>query len=180
MARTCPWDATTSDLEQSAKPRRSRQEGDILLMPIIPFGLRDTSHGFSRAPSTSKIQHLLDFVLDSQRVSAHHGFRRISHRGTDTGSNMPISRPCRAAARSWKRRHCARPFCGRHSRSRRSRQLRESGRRRQCRTHANSRLPSICYLDADRVQMDKARKETGQPPFGLFIWNDLTDRAPSA
>ena len=33
------------------------------------------------------------------------------------------------------------------------------------------------YLDAARVQMDKARKETNQPP-SEFIWNDLTDPGP--
>jgi len=33
------------------------------------------------------------------------------------------------------------------------------------------------YLDAERVQMDKARKEIGQPPSD-FIWNDLTDPGP--
>ena len=31
----------------------------------------------------------------------------------------------------------------------------------------------------DRVQMDKAIKETGQPPSD-FIWNDLTDPVPFA
>ena len=33
------------------------------------------------------------------------------------------------------------------------------------------------YLDENRVQLDKARKETGQPPSD-FIWNDLTDPGP--
>jgi creatinine amidohydrolase len=33
------------------------------------------------------------------------------------------------------------------------------------------------HLDSERVQMDKARKETGQPASD-FIWNDLTDPGP--
>src|SRR5258706_16308362 len=33
------------------------------------------------------------------------------------------------------------------------------------------------YLDPERVQMNKARAEIGQPPSD-FIWNDLTDPGP--
>jgi creatinine amidohydrolase len=56
------------------------------------------------------------------------------------------------------------------------RQLRESGRGGM--SHACELETSVyLYLDADRVQMDKARKETNQPPSD-FIWNDLTDPGP--
>jgi creatinine amidohydrolase len=56
------------------------------------------------------------------------------------------------------------------------RQLRQSGRGGM--SHACELETSVyLYLDAERVQMDKARKETGQPPSD-FIWNDLTDPGP--
>jgi cysteinyl-tRNA synthetase len=56
------------------------------------------------------------------------------------------------------------------------RQLRQSGRGGM--SHACELETSVyLYLDAERVQMDKARKETGQPASD-FIWNDLTDPGP--
>jgi creatinine amidohydrolase len=56
------------------------------------------------------------------------------------------------------------------------RQLRESGRGGM--SHACELETSVyLYLDAGRVQMDKARKEMDQPA-SEFIWSDLTDPGP--
>ena len=63
-------------------------EGDILLMPIIPFGY-ETHHMDFPGTIDITIQHLLDFVLDVTKSVAHHGFRRILI-ADGHGSNMPI------------------------------------------------------------------------------------------
>src|SRR3982750_4021587 len=63
-------------------------EGDLLLMPLIPFGYETHHMDF---PGTIDIgmQHLLNFVLDVTKSVAHHGFERILI-ADGHGSNMPI------------------------------------------------------------------------------------------
>src|SRR5882757_9956791 len=63
-------------------------EGDILLMPIIPFGY-ETHHMDFPGTIDIQIQHLLDFVLDVTTSVAHHGFRRILISDRH-GCNMPM------------------------------------------------------------------------------------------
>ena len=65
-----------------------RAEGDILLMPIIPFGY-ETHHMDFHGTIDIQIEHLLHFTLDVTKSVAHHGFRRILI-ADGHGSNMPI------------------------------------------------------------------------------------------
>src|SRR5438309_6258433 len=65
-----------------------RAEGDILLMPIIPFGY-ETHHMDFYGTIDIGMEHLLNFVLDVTKSIAHHGFRRILI-ADGHGSNMPI------------------------------------------------------------------------------------------
>ena len=155
--------------EEAAK----RAAGDILLMPIIPFGFETHHMDF---PGTIDIQmeHLLHFVLDVTRSVAHHGFRRILI-ADGHGSNMPIlelvarrtiiETPALCAAFLW-------PSLALGE----IKQIRESGRSGM--SHACELETSVyLYLDGGRVQMDKALKETNQPPSD-FIWNDLLNPGP--
>ena len=150
-----------------------RAAGDILLMPIIPYGFETHHMDF---PGTIDIQmeHLLRFTLDVTKSVAHHGFTRILI-ADGHGSNMPIlelvarrtilETPALCAAFLWP--SLAVPEI---------RKLRESGRSGM--SHACELETSVyLHLDPRRVQMDKARKETNQPPSD-FIWNDLTDPGP--
>ena len=63
-------------------------EGDILLMPIIPFGY-ETHHMDFHGTIDIQIEHLLHFVLDVTKSIAQHGFQRILI-ADGHGSNMPI------------------------------------------------------------------------------------------
>ena len=70
--------------EEAAK----RANGQILLLPIIPYGFETHHMDF---PGTIDIQmeHLLHFVLDVTKSVARHGFKRILI-ADGHGSNMPI------------------------------------------------------------------------------------------
>ena len=65
-----------------------RAEGEILLMPQVPYGYETHHMDF---PGTIDIQpeHLLHFMLDITKSVAHHGFERILI-ADGHGSNMPI------------------------------------------------------------------------------------------
>jgi creatinine amidohydrolase len=150
-----------------------RADGDILLMPIIPFGY-ETHHMDFPGTIDIQIQHLLEFVLDVTKSVAHHGFRRILI-ADGHGSNMPILDLVARRTILETEALCA-PFLWPSLALKEIRQLRESGRGGM--SHACELETSVyLYLDAERVQMDKARKETAQPQSD-FIWNDLTDPGP--
>ena len=70
--------------EEAAK----RADGDILLLPQIPYGF-ETHHMDFTGTIDVKQEHLLHFVLDITKSVAHHGFQRILI-ADGHGSNMPI------------------------------------------------------------------------------------------
>ena len=120
------------------------------------------------------MQHLLDFVLDVTKSVAHHGFRRILI-ADGHGSNMPILDLVARRTILETEALCA-PFLWPSLALKEIRQLRESGRGGM--SHACELETSVyLYLDADRVQMDKARKETGQPPSDFML--ERSDRSRS-
>ena len=150
-----------------------RAAGDILLMPIIPFGY-ETHHMDFHGTIDIEIEHLLHFVLDVTKSVAHHGFRRILI-ADGHGSNMPILDLVARRTILETEALCA-PFLWPALALKEIRQLRESPRSGM--SHACELETSVyLYLDGERVQMDKARKEMNLPPSD-FIWNDLTDPGP--
>src|SRR5579885_3409924 len=148
-------------------------EGDILLMPLIPFGY-ETHHMDFPGTIDIRIEHLLHFVLDVTKSVAHHGFRRILI-ADGHGSNMPILELVARQTILETDALCA-AFLWPSLALKKIRELRQSGRGGM--SHACELETSVyLYLDPERVQMDKARRETGQPPSD-FIWNYLTDPGP--
>ena len=150
-----------------------RTPEDMLVMPAVPYGY---THHVQDFPGTIdiQIQHLLDFVVDVTKSVAHHGFRRILL-ADGHGSNMPILDLVARRTILETEALCA-PFLWPSLALKEIRQLRESGRGGM--SHACELETSVyLYLDAGRVQMDKARKEMDQPA-SEFIWSDLTDPGP--
>ncbi len=150
-----------------------RAEGEILLMPQIPYGFETHHLDF---PGTIDIQmeHLLHFVLDVTKSVAHHGFKRILI-ADGHGSNMPIldlvarrtnlETAALCAAFIW-------PSLARQGIA----NIRESGRSGMA--HACELETSVyLHLDAPRVQMDKAKKDMKMPE-SEFIWMDLMEGSP--
>lgn len=150
-----------------------RAKGDILLMPVIPFGY-ETHHMDFHGTIDIQIEHLLHFVLDVTKSVAHHGFRRILI-ADGHGSNMPILDLVARRTILETDALCA-PFLWPSLALREIRSLRQSGRGGM--SHACELETSVyLHLDGARVQMNKARKETDQPASD-FIWSDLTDPGP--
>jgi creatinine amidohydrolase len=150
-----------------------RAEGDILLMPIIPFGY-ETHHMDFHGTIDILMEHLLHFVLDVTKSVAHHGFRRILI-ADGHGSNMPILDLVARRTILETDALCA-PFLWPALALKEIRQLRESGRGGM--SHACELETSVyLYLDGERVQMDKAQREMNQPASD-FLWSDLTDPGP--
>ena len=83
-----PLDADNFLIWEICEEAARRAAGDILLMPIIPFGY-ETHHMDFHGTIDIQIEHLLHFVLDVTKSVAHHGFRRILI-ADGHGSNMPI------------------------------------------------------------------------------------------
>ena len=65
-----------------------RADGEILLLPLIPYGF-ETHHMDFFGTIDIRMEHLLNFVLDVTKSVAHHGFKRILI-ADGHGSNMPI------------------------------------------------------------------------------------------
>lgn len=150
-----------------------RASGDILLMPIIPYGF-ETHHMDFPGTIDIHMEHLLHFVLDVTKSVAHHGFRRILI-ADGHGSNMPILELAARRTILETEALCA-PFLWPSLALTEIRKVRESGRGGM--SHACELETSVyLHLDARRVQMDKARKEQGVPQ-SEFIWQDLTDPGP--
>ncbi len=150
-----------------------RAEGDILLMPIIPYGF-ETHHMDFHGTIDIHMEHLLHFVLDVTKSVAHHGFRRILI-ADGHGSNMPILDLVARRTILESDALCA-AFLWPSLALKEIRALRESGRGGM--SHACELETSVyLYLDGERVQMDKAKKENGMPE-SEFMWSDLTDPGP--
>jgi len=155
--------------EEAAK----RAEGDILLMPIIPYGF-ETHHMDFPGTIDIHMEHLLHFVLDVTKSVAHHGFKRILI-ADGHGSNMPILELVARRTILETDALCA-AFLWPSLAVAELKKIRESGRGGT--SHACELETSVyLYLDARRVQMDKARKEYGMPASD-FIWSDLLEPGP--
>src|SRR5438067_2122944 len=150
-----------------------RAEGDILLMPIIPFGY-ETHHMDFYGTIDIGMEHLLHFVLDVTKSIAHHGFRRILI-ADGHGSNMPILDLVARRTILETDSLCA-AFLWPSLALNEIRAVRESERGGM--SHACELETSVyLYLDGQRMQMEKARKEIGMPKSD-FIWSDLLEGAP--
>ncbi|MFN7924662.1 MAG: creatininase family protein [Bryobacteraceae bacterium] len=150
-----------------------RADGDILLMPIIPYGF-ETHHMDFHGTIDVGMEHLLHFVLDVTKSVAHHGFKRILI-ADGHGSNMPILELVSRRTILETEALCA-AFLWPSLALDDIRRVRESPRCGM--SHACELETSVyLYLDAQRVQMDKAVKEMNLPPSD-FIWQDLTNPGP--
>ena len=168
-----PLDVDNFLIWQICEEAARRAGGDILLMPIIPYGF-ETHHMDFPGTIDIHMEHLLHFVLDVTKSVAHHGFRRILI-ADGHGSNMPILDLVARRTILETEALCA-PFLWPSLALGDIRKVRESGRGGM--SHACELETSIyLYLDRERVQMDKARKEQGVPQ-SEFIWQDLTDPGP--
>jgi len=150
-----------------------RAEGEMLLMPQIPYGYETHHMDF---PGTIDIQpeHLLHFMLDITRSVAHHGFRRILI-ADGHGSNMPILDLVARRTIVETGSLCA-AFIWPSLAGAAIREVRQSGRGGMA--HACELETSVyLHLDRTRVRMDKARKEMGMPD-SEFIWMDLMEGSP--
>jgi len=150
-----------------------RAEGEILLLPLIPYGFETHHMDF---PGTIDIgmEHLLNFVLDITKSVAHHGFKHILI-ADGHGSNMPILELVARRTILETDSVCA-AFIWPSLAVQAIRQIRETARGGI--SHACELETSVyLHLDASRVQMDKAVKEIGLPE-SKFIWRDLVDRPP--
>ena len=155
--------------EEAAK----RAAGEILLLPLIPYGF-ETHHMDFTGTIDIRQEHLLHFVLDVTKSVAHHGFRRILI-ADGHGSNMPI---LDLVARRTILETDA--LCGTFiwpSLAREEiRRQRESGRGGM--SHAGELETSVyLHLAPDKVEMDRAVKEIGMPE-SEFIWMDLMEGSP--
>ena len=83
-----PLDVDNFLIWEICEAAAQRAGGDILLMPIIPFGY-ETHHMDFHGTIDIQMEHLLHFVLDVTKSVAHHGFERILI-ADGHGSNMPI------------------------------------------------------------------------------------------
>jgi creatinine amidohydrolase len=150
-----------------------RAPGEILLMPIIPYGF-ETHHMDFPGTIDVKMEHLLHFVLDVTKSVAHHGFRRILI-ADGHGSNMPILELVARRTILETDALCA-AFIWPSLAVKEIRAVRESERGGM--SHACELETSVyLYLDRERVQTDKARREMTLPKSD-FIWMDLIDGPP--
>ena len=159
----------SSICEEAAK----RANGDILLMPLIPYGF-ETHHMDFTGTIDIKQEHLLHFVLDITLSVAHHGFRRILI-ADGHGSNMPILELVARRTILESEALCA-CFIWPGLAQETITKYRESGLGGMA--HAAELETSVyLHLDSSRVQMDKAVKDIGMPE-SEFIWMDLMKGSP--
>ena len=150
-----------------------RVPGEMLLLPQIPYGFETHHMDF---PGTIDIgmEHLLHFVLDVTKSVARHGFERILI-ADGHGSNMPILDLVARRTILETDALCA-AFIWPSLAAEAIRGVRESERGGMA--HACELETSVyLHVDAARVQMDKAQRETGMPP-SEFIWMDLMQGSP--
>lgn len=151
-----------------------KAEGEILLLPIVPYGFEEHHMDF---PGTINVgmEHLLHFVVDITRSVAHHGFQHILI-ADGHGSNMPVLEL--AARRTMLETNaCCGVFIWPSLAADVINSLRQSERPGGM-SHACELETSVyLHLAPDRVQMDKARREVGLPA-SRFIWLDLMQGSP--
>ena len=155
--------------EEAAK----RADGDILLMPLIPYGF-ETHHMDFPGTIDIKQEHLLNFVLDVTLSVAHHGFQRILI-ADGHGSNMPILELAARRTILESDALCA-TFIWPSLNIPEINEHRESDK--QGMAHAGELETSVyLHLAPERVQMDKAVKDINMPASD-FIWMDLLAGSP--
>jgi creatinine amidohydrolase len=155
--------------EEAAK----RADGEILLMPLIPYGF-ETHHMDFHGTIDIRQEHLLHFVLDITKSVAHHGFQRILI-ADGHGSNMPILELVARRTVLESDALCA-CFIWPSLAIGEIRKIRESGRGGMA--HGGELETSVyLHLAGDRVLKDKARKDQGMPD-SEFIWMDLLEGSP--
>jgi creatinine amidohydrolase len=168
-----PLDTDNFMISSICEAAAQRAGGDMLLMPLIPFGFESHHMDF---PGTIdiKTEHLLNFVLDVTKSVARHGFKRLLI-ADGHGSNMPILDL--VARRTNVETDC---LCGTFIWpslvAKEITQIRESGRGGMA--HACELETSVyLHLDKKRVQFEKAKKEIGMPK-SEFIWMDILEGSP--
>lgn len=150
-----------------------RAAGDILLMPLVSYGF-ETHHMDFPGTVDVKSEHLLHFVLDITKSIARHGFKRILI-ADGHGSNMPILDLAARQTILETDSQCG-AFIWPSLAAKEIAKVRESERGGMA--HACELETSVyLYLDQQRVQFDKAKKETGMPA-SEFIWMDLLESSP--
>lgn len=150
-----------------------RADGEILLMPQVPYGF-ETHHMDFPGTIDVKPEHLLHFMVDITTSVAHHGFERILI-ADGHGSNMPVLDLVARRTNTETKALCG-AFIWPSLAPEAVRKVRQSGRGGMA--HACELETSVyLHLDAARVQMDKARAETGMPA-SEFIWMDLMEGSP--
>jgi creatinine amidohydrolase len=158
-----------STCEEAAK----RADGEILLMPLIPYGF-ETHHMDFPGTIDVRMEHLLNFVLDITKSVAHHGFERILI-ADGHGSNMPILEMAARRTVLETNALCA-CFIWPSLAIEAIRKVRESPRGGM--SHAGELETSLyLHLDPERVRRDKVKKEMNLPPSD-FIWLDLLQGSP--
>ena len=83
-----PLDTDNFLIQSICEEAARRAEGEILLLPLIPYGF-ETHHMDFPGTIDIRMENLLNFVLDVTKSIAHHGFKRILI-ADGHGSNMPI------------------------------------------------------------------------------------------
>jgi creatinine amidohydrolase len=146
---------------------------EILLMPLVSYGF-ETHHMDFPGTIDIKVEHMLHFVLDITKSVAHHGFTRILI-ADGHGSNMPILDLAARQTILETNSLCA-TFIWPSLAAKEIAKVRQSERGGMA--HACELETSVyLYLDEQRVQMNKAKKEIGMPA-SEFIWMDLMERSP--
>ena len=171
--RHLPLDTDNFLIWSICKAAAERARGEMLLLPLIPYGFEAHHMDF---PGTIDIgaEHLLHFVLDVTKSVARHGFQRILI-ADGHGSNMPIldlvarrtilEADCLCAAFIW-------PSLALDV-IRKVRQSERGGMAHACELETSVYL----HLDGQRVEMDQAKEEVGMP-HSEFIWQDLIQGPP--
>ena len=155
--------------EEAAK----RADGDLLLLPLIPYGF-ETHHMDFHGTIDIRIEHLLNFVLDVTKSVAHHGFERILI-ADGHGSNMPILDLVARRTILETNSLCG-CFIWPSLAIEEIKKIRQSGRGGMA--HACELETSVyLHLDRERVQFEKARKDMTMPE-SSFIWMDLLEGSP--
>ncbi|MFN7934714.1 MAG: creatininase family protein [Bryobacteraceae bacterium] len=168
-----PLDTDNFLISSICEEAARRANGDILLMPLIPYGF-ETHHMDFPGTIDIHMEHMLHFVLDVTKSVARHGFTRILL-ADGHGSNMPILDLVARRTIIETDALCA-PFLWPSLALGDIKKVRESGRGGM--SHACELETSVyLYLDQERVHMNRAVKEMEQPD-SEYIWSDLLNPGP--
>jgi len=168
-----PLDTDNFLIQSICEEAARRAEGEILLLPLIPYGF-ETHHMDFPGTIDIRMENLLNFVLDVTKSIAHHGFKRILI-ADGHGSNMPILEMVARRTILETDSLCG-AFIWPSLAAQEIQAVRESERGGMA--HAGELETSVyLHLDSSRVQMEKAVKEMGLPRSD-FIFLDLMESSP--